>query len=118
MIKIALNKLRPADLATLNDAICLYSQYLTFFSLTEPGQNAFIYKSIAVELEYVMAGRLKVRRVPQASLLNLEIHQGFILQNSLQHYIGHTRNDLERARSYRLLERINKMLPSIAEANQ
>lgn len=117
MNRIALNKLKPADLATLNDASCLYSQYLDFFALSEPGQPIFIYKSIAVELEYLIAGRLKVRRIPATSLLNLEMHQGFVLQNALQHYIGKTKDDLERARSYRLLERINKMLPVVPEVN-
>ncbi|RXG32027.1 hypothetical protein [Leeuwenhoekiella marinoflava] len=111
MNKIVLNKLKPDDLSTLNEACVLYDQYLDFFAQAEPGPAILIYKSIALELAYTLAGRLKVRRVPATSLLNLEVHSAFILQNALMHYNGKVEHSLERARAYRLLERVNQLLP-------
>lgn len=118
MNKLTLNKLKPEDLETVNDAVSLYSQYLDFFTQSEPTQKVFVYKSIAVELEYMIAGRFKVRRVPAKSLLNLEVHQGFVLQNALQHFIGITDNQLRCAKAYKLLERVNQMLPVVAQTQE
>lgn len=118
MNKLTLNKLKPEDLETVNDAVSLYSQYLDFFTQSEPTQTVFVYKSIAVELEYMIAGRFKVRRVPAKSLLNLEVHQGFVLQNALQHFIGITDNQLRSAKAYKLLERVNQMLPVVAQTQE
>ena len=118
MNKIVLNKLKPDDLSTLNEACVLYDQYLDFFAQAEPGPAILIYKSIALELAYTLAGRLNVRRVPATSLLNLEVHSAFILQNALMHYrskLEAKEDSLERARAYRLLERINQLLPVTVE---
>lgn len=111
MNKIVLNKLKPDDLSTLSEACVLYDQYLDFFTQAEPGPGILIYKSIALELGYTLAGRIKVRRVPASSSLNMEVHSAFILQNALMHYHGKVEHPLERSRTYRLLERINQLLP-------
>ena len=85
MKKLQLNKLKPQDLEVLNETLELYGAYLFFFIQSEPSQALYIYKSICVELQFMIANKLKVRSLPANTLLNLEQHQAFVFQNALQH---------------------------------
>ena len=118
MKKLQLNKLKLQDLEVLNEALELYGAYLFFFIQSEPNQALYIYKSICVELQFMIANKLKVRSLPANTLLNLEQHQAFVFQNALQHLISRSEHDLTRAVARRLLERVNKMLPVVAQTQE
>ena len=118
MIKLTLNKLKLRDLEVLNEATELYGAYLDFFIQSDASQALYIYKSICVELQYMIANRLKVRKLPANTLLNLEQHQAFIFQNALMHLINRSKHDLTRAVARRLMERINQMLPAIPQTQE
>lgn len=118
MNKMSLNKLKLQDLEVLNEALELYGAYLFFFIQSEASQALYIYKSICVELQYMVANRLKVRQIPENSLLKLEIHQLYIFQNALQHLISRSKHDLTRAVARRLLERINRLVPAIPQQQE
>ena len=81
MKKLQLNKLKPQDLEVLNETLELYGAYLFFFIQSEPSQALYIYKSICVELQFMIANKLKVRSLPANTLLNLEQHQAFVFSN-------------------------------------